>query len=545
VVIDYICNVPEIRHVLIACPKSVVDAWPVQFDRHAAIRCHVVPLREGTIAQRTRKANIALAQADALNEPGVLIINLEAAWQGDFGKWALAQSWDMVVCDEIHRIKSPSGQCSKYMQKLGARSKRRVGLTGTPMPHTPWDVYAQFRFLDVGVFGQSYIAFKSRYPVVEQTRIEMVDDVVLLFGAFQLAEKFKRIPISGRRWNGHAWQYSLTPENASVLLMSLTGLQVNLSEEFAEYCRRHGLEKQLGYVARIDVDLIMRDLNEKFYSIAHRVKKSDVLDLPPVVHERRLVELSPAARAVYDEVEDQFIADVAGGVITASNALARLLRLQQITCGFGVTEEGAVVELDTAKRMAMREDLDDISPTEPVVVFCRFQHDLDVIRAEAIAAGRPCMELSGRKTDKYAWFDKSGTAVCLQELLAASGIADFANAQAFIQSRGITLRTDTVGGLHDWQCAGGGEVLAVQIQAGGVGVDLTRSCYCIDYSLNFSLGDYLQHLARTDRPGQTRSVTYLHYVAVGTVDEKVYTALENREEVVEAVLAQTAAIPSP
>ena len=54
--------------------------------------------------------------------------------------------------------------------------------------------------------------------------------------------------------------------------------------------------------------------------------------------------------------------------------------------------------------------------------------------------------------------------------------------------------------LPEWQ-EGKTDVIAVQIQAGGVGIDLTRASYCVYYSVGFSLGDYEQSLARVHRPG--------------------------------------------
>jgi SNF2 family DNA or RNA helicase len=81
-------------------------------------------------------------------------------------------------------------------------------------------------------------------------------------------------------------------------------------------------------------------------------------------------------------------------------------------------------------------------------------------------------------------------------------------------------------------------VLAVQIESGGVGVDLTRARYAIYYSLGFSLGSYEQSLARIHRPGQTRPVEYIHLLAKNTVDEKVMAALAAKADVVTAVLQQ-------
>ena len=78
----------------------------------------------------------------------------------------------------------------------------------------------------------------------------------------------------------------------------------------------------------------------------------------------------------------------------------------------------------------------------------------------------------------------------------------------------------------------------VGVGAGGVGVDLSRSAYCVYYSLGFSLGDYEQSLARLHRPGQNRSVSYLHLTAKNTVDEKVYDALQKRADVIEEILSE-------
>ena len=50
------------------------------------------------------------------------------------------------------------------------------------------------------------------------------------------------------------------------------------------------------------------------------------------------------------------------------------------------------------------------------------------------------------------------------------------------------------------------------------------------------MGDYDQSRARIHRPGQTRPVTYYHFVARGTVDVKIRRALANKRKVVDEVL---------
>lgn len=80
---------------------------------------------------------------------------------------------DMIVVDESHKIKSASGNASRLLARLTDTVKRRLLLTGTVMPHSPMDVYGQWRFLDPYAFGatrtdgvkakMTYGGFKNRY----------------------------------------------------------------------------------------------------------------------------------------------------------------------------------------------------------------------------------------------------------------------------------------------------------------------------------------------------------------------------------------------
>lgn len=232
------------------------------------------------------------------------------------------------------------------------------------------------------------------------------------------------------------------------------------------------------------------EFNRRFYSIAYRVGK-EVLDLPPVMEIERRVELEPKTARTYRELESHFVASIDAGLVTVSNALTKLLRLQQVTSGYVKTDEGELIQVGTEKQDLLADVLEDIP--EPVVVFCRFKADLDSVHSVAESLGRPSFELSGRKNE-----------------------------------------------LHEWKKSGDlAPMIAVQIQAGGVGVDLTKAQYCVYYSLGFSLGDYEQSRARVHRPGQERTTFYIHLLADNTVDEKVYKALADRKDVVENILGGT------
>jgi SNF2 family DNA or RNA helicase len=373
-----------------------------------------VDLSRGTSAQRAERLQNALAVASG--KCLVVTVNYEAVWRSQLTPTIESVRWSAIVLDESHRIKSPGGTASRYLARLAAKQThaRRLCLTGTPMPHSPLDLYGQFRFLDPQVFGTSYTRMRARY-----------------------AECDMRFPSKVKRWRNQ--------------------------DELATKLDAH----------------------------SWRVTADEVLDLPDAIHETLPVELSPRVQRFYRTLEKEMAAEIEAGTVTAANALTKLLRLAQATGGYARIDGAAgVTPIDgvPAKRMTLQDRLEDLPPTEPVVVFCRFRSDLDDVAAAARELGREYAEVSGERKD-----------------------------------------------LERWQ-AGDAAILGVQMQSGGVGIDCSRAAYAFYYSLGYSLGDYEQSLARLRRPGQTRCVRYYHLVCQGTVDEQVYAALRERRNVVDAVL---------
>ncbi len=231
------------------------------------------------------------------------------------------------------------------------------------------------------------------------------------------------------------------------------------------------------------------ELEEKMSQVTFRVG-SEVLDLPAATHVTYYSELCPKARRIYTDVDKTFVAEVNDGLITVQNAMVKLTRLQQIANGVVKDDSGVEHRVDFSKRDLLIDVLNDIGPGEPAVMFARFHLDLDAIHEACQAAGFTSMEVSGRRDDYQAWRE------------------------------------------------GGAQMLAVQLQAGGVGLDFTRARFTIFYSLSFSLGDYEQAEKRVHRPGQTRPVEYIRLVARNTVEVKIMRALERRAEIVQSILAE-------
>lgn len=461
------------KQVLIICPANVLKVWPKEFagdpdaiptpkvgHQHRPWRV-LNGLRRNrnnklvALSLRERRALLNEAWDEATDqEPLAFCVNYEAAPQSPLKEALLERQWDAVVLDESHRIKSPGGVQSKFCDTLRTRARKRLCLTGTPLPHSPLDIYAQYRFLDPGVFGTSYARFRQKYAVM---------------GGFQ---------------------------GKQVLGMN---------------------------------DYTLPELHERMAKLAYIISNEELDEvlglLPPVWPNTITVELGAESRRAYDDMANNLVARVQEGVVSVNNALTQLLRLQQITSGYlpieavcgrcegegcercdGLGFEEKVVRIGTEKQDALADWMADLQPTvwsgtafqssvvqpgEPLLVACRFRHDLDSVREVALKQGRRYGELSGRDN---------------------AGLTDNA-----------LMHPDV-------------DVLGVQIQAGGVGIDLTRAHYVANFSVGFSLGDWLQWLKRTHRPGQNHRVVYQNFACPGTVDVTVLRALLEREAVVKAVI---------
>lgn len=407
---------------LVVCPKAVIPVWRDEVDEFCPGAIEVVELVKGTTAAKAAKLRTAIATHEARSvKPLVVVVNYESAWRGSLAAAIMRQPWTLVVADEVQRLKTPGGKASRFMARLAVRVPQRLGLSGTPCPHSPLDAYGVFRFLDRRVFGTSNARFKMRYAI---------------FGGY---------------------------ENREVV----------------------GYQNEDEY-------------RERFYSITYKVGR-EVLDLPSEHHVYRRFDLPPKAQRVYRQLAKTFVADLESGTLIAAHALTRLLRLQQVTSGYLPTQDdvGQTVGLEfihNARCEMLAEIFDELPPREPVIVFCRFRADLEAVHVAAARADRASCELSGSRND-----------------------------------------------LAEWQ-AGGAPVLAVQIQSGAEGIDLTRAAVAIYYSLDFSLGRYEQSLCRVKRPGQKRPVTYLHLVARNTVDEAIYGALRKRRDVLDEILDNRATV---
>lgn len=143
IILELINVDPYIKKVLVVCPLIVIDSWLTQVEKYRTTTYSVSAREPGD---------------------GLVIQNYESLWRGSFGKWALKQRWDLVVVDECQNIKNSGTKICKYCSKLN--SKKKIAMSGTPITNGPLDAFGIYKFLDPGIFGNSYKHFENKYAVV-------------------------------------------------------------------------------------------------------------------------------------------------------------------------------------------------------------------------------------------------------------------------------------------------------------------------------------------------------------------------------------------
>jgi SNF2 family DNA or RNA helicase len=230
------------------------------------------------------------------------------------------------------------------------------------------------------------------------------------------------------------------------------------------------------------------ELTEKMHSIAYRATKAECLDLPETTDIVRRVSLEATAAKTYSALLKDSYAELAGGEITATNVLTRLLRLSQLTGGFIGADSEKPAQVSSAKLDALSDIIESVTESgQKLVVIARFVPEIHAIRKLCDKLHVGYATISGEIKNR------------------AEQVANF--------------QTDP-------DC----QVFIGQIASAGLGITLTAASTMVFYSVDYSSANHEQARARIHRVGQTEPCTYIYLAAKGTVDVKVLQALQDKAD---------------
>lgn len=209
------------------------------------------------------------------------------------------------------------------------------------------------------------------------------------------------------------------------------------------------------------------------------IKKSECLDLPEKIYDRRILDMPKHIREKYEELKSELITEIAGTEITAANALVKILRLQEISSGHYY--DGT----DTPKAEAIIDVLENAAAG--VVIWCEFLNSIDIV-------GRILSSIS----------------------------VDFTRITGEVKAQ------DRQKIISDFQ-AGKIRVLVCQIQTCGLGVTLTAADTVIYYENVYNFELRKQSEDRTHRIGQKNKCQYIDLVYKNSIDIAVLRALRGKQ----------------
>lgn len=231
------------------------------------------------------------------------------------------------------------------------------------------------------------------------------------------------------------------------------------------------------------------------------------LQLPDLVRRRVTVELGKAQRRAYDQMRDEFVAEMSAGDddVVAANWLTQVLRLKQIAGSLGIFDSTIK---DSAKIDALMELIDEAADTEKWVVMSQFRTMTEQVRQRLEADGIPYCVLTGQEAGAWmpgpgGWFEAKDRAQ-----------------------------------LIDWfQRSDKPRVFLATIQTGGEGITLTAARRIVFLDLMWTPADNQQAMKRIHRFGQTRTCFVYEVLAKGTVDfSAILPTLRRKQDVIDAVM---------
>jgi SNF2 family DNA or RNA helicase len=139
---------------LILSPNNVLENWKREFETFAGIGNRVLVLK-GSGDQRIKQLKNTNCN--------IVVTNHQALTMRSLFDLFMKMPIDLLVFDELHRIKNPTGVWAKNAHKLADKSKYRLGLTGTPILNSYVDLWSQIRFLNKELVGDNFFAWRKKH----------------------------------------------------------------------------------------------------------------------------------------------------------------------------------------------------------------------------------------------------------------------------------------------------------------------------------------------------------------------------------------------
>ena len=241
----------------------------------------------------------------------------------------------------------------------------------------------------------------------------------------------------------------------------------------------------------------LAELSEILKPFSYRVLKDDCLDLPPKTYMKRVIQLTPEQKKVYEEMKKTALATLNGKTITTMNVITQLMRLQQITCGHFKADDDSIQNIKSNRITELMDVLEEVEGK--AIIWAHWRHDIDTI-VESIEKRYPESVMTYYGDTKTEDRQKA--------------IKEIQNPESKVR------------------------FLVGTPQTGGYGITLTGASTMLYYSNGYDLEKRQQSEARIDRIGQIKPMTYIDIIAEDTIDEKIVKSLRKKVNIATEIMGE-------
>lgn len=352
-----------------------------------------------------------------------------------------------LVVDESQEFSGLGAARTKNLKKIAPMFSYRRLMSGTPSGGNPMHYLPQMDILSPRIFGIDRWSFEKRYCVKEEQEV---------------------------------W-VKAKDKAGNVVINPNTGKALPVRKVFDVVTGYKNLDQ----------------LQEIIGRYSSRRTKDACLDLPPKLYTKAYFDLSVDERQLYNSVKNSILAELAPGrYISSELAITKLIRLQQIACGFAVFEDlvtgerGKTLLAEPSRMKALLEKCSMV--TTKTLIWSRFTTSTDQIIAKLAEVYGP---------ESVVRYDGTVSAEQKQK-----------NKIAFKKDQHV-----------QW--------LVGNPKAGGVGLDLPEAENAFYYSNDYHLISRLQSEDRCHRIGTIHPVTYVDFIANDTVDDRILKALREHFDI--------------
>jgi SNF2 family DNA or RNA helicase len=171
-----------VRKVLVIAPNRVMGVWVAEIAAHTPLTVQTIvwdaKARRKPIPpmQSAYDVQILITNYEAFGTPGTrLASGRRSQANGRFKQRQKIKRWlgddtALIVCDESHRLKNPSGKAANMIVSMRPMFAHHMILTGTPITKAKRaaDIYMQWRLINPARFedwGYTYDAFRTHTGV--------------------------------------------------------------------------------------------------------------------------------------------------------------------------------------------------------------------------------------------------------------------------------------------------------------------------------------------------------------------------------------------